>query len=92
MRDAPEMRLEVTALAMPTPFDCSQVRLAAAVLCQDCDTISNTPRPCCPACGSQSLLMLARVLNRADGDPLRQFPASSSPAEGRCEEVTDAMV
>jgi rRNA maturation endonuclease Nob1 len=56
----------VSALAVMTPLDCAQVRLAAAVLCQDCDTISDTPHPHCPACGSQSLLLLARVLNRKE--------------------------
>ena len=55
-------------LAVMTPLDCAQVRLAAAVLCQDCDTISNTPHRYCPACGSQSLFLLARVLNRQESD------------------------
>lgn len=55
---------------MMTRLDCAQVRLAVAVLCQDCDTISNTPHPYCPACGSQGLLPLARVLNRKESDPL----------------------
>jgi hypothetical protein len=53
-----------------TPLDCVQVPLASAVLCQDCNTISNTPRPYCPACGSQSLLLLARVLNRQESGSL----------------------
>jgi hypothetical protein len=75
-----------------TPLECVQVRLAAAVLCQDCETISNTPHPYCPACGSQSLLLLARVLNRTEGNPLRQLLASSSPPKGMCEAVTDATV
>lgn len=43
-----------------------QIQLAAAVLCQDCEIVSNTPYGCCPACGSQSLLQIARVLNREE--------------------------
>lgn len=56
----------MSALAVMTPLDCVQVKLSAAVLCQDCETVSNTPHPYCPACGSQSLLQLARVLNREE--------------------------
>jgi primosomal protein N' len=39
--------------------------LADAMLCEDCDTISDRPKYC-PACGSSSLLSLARVLNRTE--------------------------
>jgi len=53
-----------TFFAGMDPAQCEQIQLARAVLCQDCETISNTPHPYCPACGSQSLLQLARVLNR----------------------------
>jgi len=42
-----------------------QVRLDQAVLCADCDCISNTPYAFCPACGSRGLLQLARALNGA---------------------------
>lgn len=42
----------------------AQVPLAKAVLCGDCQTVSDGNQ-CCPACGSQSLLNLARVLNRS---------------------------
>jgi hypothetical protein len=58
------------------PQTLHQVKPAAAVLCQDCDTISNTPHPYCPACGSQSLLQLARVLNREE-EPER--PSTVAP-------------
>lgn len=54
----------MSALAIAPPEKYEQIRLAAAVLCEDCQTVSNTPYPYCPACGSQSLLQLARVLNR----------------------------
>lgn len=54
----------MSALPAMDPAKCEQIQLAKAVLCQDCETISNTPHPYCPACGSQSLLQLARVLNR----------------------------
>ncbi len=42
-----------------------QVPLADAMLCEDCDTISSR-KQYCPACGSSSLLSLARVLNRTE--------------------------
>lgn len=50
------------AVAPPERF--TSVQLDEAVLCQDCEAVSNTPYRYCPVCGSQSLLQLARVLNR----------------------------
>lgn len=38
------------------------VRLQQAVLCVDCDTISDSPHDACSICGSRSLLPLCRVL------------------------------
>jgi hypothetical protein len=58
----------MSAAAAFDPARCEQIALAQAVLCQDCETVSNTPHRYCPACGSQSLLQLARVLNRQQKD------------------------
>ncbi len=49
--DEPLIKVEVNA-----------VRLQQAVLCADCDVISDSPRDTCLVCGSRSLLPLARVL------------------------------
>jgi hypothetical protein len=38
------------------------VRLQQAVLCTDCDVISDSPHDTCLVCGSHSLLPLARAL------------------------------
>ncbi len=40
------------------------IRLQQAVLCANCDCISDSPHDACLVCGSRSLLPLARVLNR----------------------------
>ncbi len=42
--------------------DLNAVSLRQAVLCADCDVISNSPHDACMVCGSRSLLPLARVL------------------------------
>jgi hypothetical protein len=41
------------------------VDLPVAQVCQDCNGISAAPNGLCARCGSQSLLALANVLNRA---------------------------
>jgi hypothetical protein len=41
--------------------------LQAAVLCSDCNAVSDGVHAC-PACGSSSLLSLASVLGRTTGD------------------------
>jgi hypothetical protein len=56
---APVITLDAAKLAT--------VDLPVAQLCQDCNTISAAPNGCCVRCGSQSLLSLAKVLNREDG-------------------------
>ncbi len=43
-------------------FEVNAVRLQQAVLCADCDVISDSPHDTCIICGSRSLLPLARVL------------------------------
>jgi hypothetical protein len=40
----------------------SSVSLLEAVLCADCEIISNSSGDCCAICGSRSLLSLGRVL------------------------------
>lgn len=44
-------------------LDLNAVRLQQAVLCVDCEVISDSPSANCLVCGSLSLLPLARVLN-----------------------------
>ena len=43
-------------------IDVNAVRLQNAVLCPNCDTISDSPHDACMICGSRSLLPLSRVL------------------------------
>lgn len=57
----------MSALAALAP-ELQRMPLARAVLCQDCETVSNTASNACPGCSSQALLQLARVLNRASED------------------------
>ena len=40
------------------------VRLQQAVLCADCDVITDSPHDICLVCGSHSLLLLSRVLGK----------------------------
>ena len=42
--------------------DVNAVWLRNAVLCADCDVISDSPHETCRICGSRSLLSLSRVL------------------------------
>lgn len=41
-----------------------QVQLKRAVLCVDCEVITEHNTSQCPVCNSSSLLFLARILNR----------------------------
>lgn len=43
-----------------------QWRLRRAVLCADCDVITDSPQDVCLVCGIHSLLPLARVLGSVD--------------------------
>jgi hypothetical protein len=45
------------------------VRLQQAVLCADCDVITDSPHDTCSICGSRSLLPLARVLGNTQPTP-----------------------
>jgi hypothetical protein len=42
--------------------DLNAVRLQNAVLCVDCEVVSNSPHERCLVCGSKSLFSLSRVL------------------------------
>ena len=48
---------------MHAVYDRGIVKLGRAVICIDCEAISETIH-ICPSCGSQSLLSLAKILNR----------------------------
>ena len=51
---------------MNFPTELVIMPLRSAVLCVDCSSVSNTPSPFCPACGSPSLLNAAALLDRED--------------------------
>ena len=84
MDDAHKWRLEL-----------SSVPLLEAVLCADCEIISNSAGERCEICGSHSLLSLGRVLGgsiegqratlvQVDGDNLRNgFTVLMNPAATR---------
>lgn len=44
------------------------IQLLNAVLCADCEVISDSPSDVCEVCGSRSLLSLGRVLGGSVGD------------------------
>jgi hypothetical protein len=43
------------------------IQLVCAVLCADCEVISDSPNDVCAVCGSRSLLSLGRVLGGSIG-------------------------
>jgi hypothetical protein len=47
--------------------------LKSAVLCVDCEIVSNSPHDVCVVCGSRSLLSLVRMLGGALGDQKAHF-------------------
>ncbi|MFZ1136932.1 MAG: hypothetical protein WAN69_18430 [Candidatus Korobacteraceae bacterium] len=51
----------MTAASKPGPV-LSTIQLMSAVLCADCEVISDSPGEVCSVCGSRSLLNLGRVL------------------------------
>jgi hypothetical protein len=51
----------MTAASKPEPV-LSTIQLMSAVLCADCEVISDSPGEVCSVCGSRSLLNLGRVL------------------------------
>jgi len=56
--------------------------LLEAVLCADCEIISNSRGDCCQVCGSRSLLSLARILGGSAG-PTRAAISNLTPSELR---------
>jgi hypothetical protein len=56
------------------------VQLLNAVLCADCEVISDSTNDVCAVCGSRSLLSLGRVLGGSIGDQCAVLvPADQSP-------------
>jgi hypothetical protein len=75
----------MAAASKPEPI-LSTIQLMSAVLCADCEVISDSPGDVCSVCGSRSLLNLGRVLGgcieaeeravllpEQDGDARRMF-------------------
>jgi hypothetical protein len=66
---------------MKTPVspNTNLVRLRTAVLCANCEVISEGSNGHCAGCGSQSLLSLSRVLGgTVESEPSFVFAASAS--------------
>ena len=57
----------MTAVSKPEPM-LSTIQLMSAVLCADCEVISDSPGEVCSVCGSRSLLNLGRVLGGSVGE------------------------
>jgi hypothetical protein len=58
-------------LEIPTePAICS-IPLSQAVYCENCNTISNSRRYRCGVCGSEAVLRVEPILNRAPDPPGR---------------------
>ena len=57
-----EMEMEIK---MKSLMEKSVIPLGHAVLCLDCNAVSNANREC-PACSSRALMNLSSVLNRDD--------------------------
>ena len=56
------------------------VPLVNAVLCADCEVISDSSGEVCSVCGSRSLLSLGRVLGGSVGDERAVLLAEEEPA------------
>ena len=57
----------MAAVSKPEPI-LSTIQLMTAVLCADCEVVSDSPGEVCSVCGSRSLLNLARVLGGSIGE------------------------
>jgi hypothetical protein len=64
-------------------LDTNLVRLQKAVLCANCEVISEALNGHCACCGSQSLLTLSRVLGGTIESELSFAPATSVEASGK---------
>jgi len=58
----PGSAVEIWVETRPT---LNAVRLNSAVLCADCDVVSDSPHDHCLVCGSRSLFSIARLLGGA---------------------------
>jgi hypothetical protein len=58
----------------------SFVRLEEAVLCADCETISNSADHCL-ACGSRAIILLNRILGTLGGERAAVIPMASRAAD-----------
>jgi hypothetical protein len=74
-------------------IDVNAVRLQQAVLCADCEVISDSPYDTCAICGSRSLLPLSRVLGeiRPTSIPAVQEATVQEAAAQRPSVVPDAV-
>jgi hypothetical protein len=63
------------------------VPLKSAVLCAECDVVSDSPHDTCLVCGSHSLFNVARVfggsLPKERTSLISQQPVEASPCEGK---------
>lgn len=68
------------------------VRLQQAVLCANCDTISDSPHDSCSICGSRSLLPLSRILGevRSGAVCLAQPATAERPTSDKIFVLTPA--
>ena len=60
----------------------NSIRLLEAVLCANCEMITDSTGESCVVCGSKSLLSLARVLG-GSAEPWRLAPVEPAPEELR---------
>jgi len=68
-------------------FSMQHMPLANAYLCQDCSCVGNCAEQC-PACASEALMALAKVLNRPSGEHIRRDYSSVSMASVSVPGVT----
>ncbi len=59
------------------------VALQQAVLCANCDSISDSPHDTCMICGSRSLLPLSRILGEVQGEVRSGAARTVQPAAER---------
>jgi len=78
-------------MATAAGLNTNLVRLQTAVLCANCDVISEGLNGRCVSCGSQSLLSLSRVLGRTiEAEPL--LPKTTSTLANSADENIYALV
>ncbi len=66
----------------------SALPLQTAVLCMDCECVSNSRKDRCPVCGSRSLLGLAKIIG---GAKLSSGAPRSGAEQERCFDVQIAI-